>query len=107
MKVDTTELVKVIDKCQDFALDGRLQPLQRAEFRSLAKRLRGSLVNLLSARFDEGTPAVLTANSELSRVNSQIASQTIALANIAQTVSDISKLVGTLDGLLSIAVSFV
>jgi hypothetical protein len=107
MKVDTTRLVKLIDECQDLALDGRLQPPQRAEFLALAKRLRGSLVNLLSATFAAGTQAVLDANAELARINTQLANEANTLANIAQRVSDIARLVGTLDGLLSVAVSFI
>jgi hypothetical protein len=107
MKVDTTTLTQLIDACFNLSMDGRLDQQQRSDFLAMGKRLRGSLLNLLSATFDEGTPAVLSANAEISRINNGLKAQAERLNQIAQTVKDIGSLVASLDKLIGIAVSFV
>ena len=62
-KVDSVTLTEVIDRCLDYSMDGRFTQTQRTKFLALAKRLRGSLLNLLSARFDEGTEGLAEANA--------------------------------------------
>ena len=106
MKVDTSTLTDIINQCFDFSMDGRLSPQQRTVFLADGKRLRGLLINLLSAQFDEGNQAVLDANDRLAKVNSRLAASAAALANVAQTLGDVATLVGNLDKLLNVAVSF-
>jgi hypothetical protein len=87
-------------------MDGRFSQNQRTEFLALGKRLRGSLLNLISAQFDDGTQAVLNANQQLNVVNTQLSDAVTALANFAQVVNNISDLVSDLDQLLKVAASF-
>jgi len=107
MKCDTVTLVQVIDKCLDYALDGRLKPEQRAEFLALAKRMRGSLLNLVTAKFEEGTKAVEGANANLTKIINDLGDEERVLSDTATTVKNLAQLAGMLDELLKIAVSFV
>lgn len=107
MKCDTATLTQIIDKCFDFSMDGRLTQQQRTKFLTLGKRLRGTLVNLLSAQFDDGTKAVEDANANLKSINKRLEDTANTLNNIASTVKDIALLVGALDKLIGIAKTFV
>jgi hypothetical protein len=108
MKCDTTTLTQIINKCFDLSMDGRVtDEKQRSEFLALGKRLRGSLLNLLSAQFDDGTKAVEDANTSLTKINSDLADEANALNNLASTITNITTLVGTLDKLIGVAGSFV
>jgi hypothetical protein len=105
-KVDAVTLTEVIDRCLDYSMDLRFTQAQRTKFLALAKRLRGSLLNLLSARFDEGTAALKEANSQLATINAGLKKSAETLANAAETLSNLTKLVGALDKLIGIATSF-
>lgn len=107
LKVDTTTLADIVNQCFAFASDGRFTLDQQKAFLADGKRLRGLLLNLLSAQFDDGTPAVVAANTQLDNVNTDLSDAAAALANIAKTVGDVADLVGNLDALLNIAVSFI
>lgn len=107
LKVDTTTLADIVNQCFAFASDASFTLPQQKTFLADGKRLRGLLLNLLSAQFDDGTQAVLDANNQLDGVNTDLADATAALANIAKTLNDVAGLVGNLDKLLNIAVSFI
>ena len=107
LKVDTTTLADIVNQCFAFASDGRFTLPQQKALLADGKRLRGLLLNLLSAQFDDGTPAVVDANNQLVGVNNDLADATAALANVAKTLGDVANLVGNLDQLLNIAVSFI
>src|SRR5438105_1036312 len=100
-KVDTTTLSGIIDQCFAFSSDGRLSDDQQGAILADGKRLRGLLLNLLSAQFDDGTPAVLAANKQLTALNNELSDSATALANTAQTLNNIASLVGNLDKLLN------
>lgn len=106
IKVDTTTLTDIINKCFDNASDGRFSEDQQAAFLADGKRLRGLLLNLLSAQFDDGTQAVVNANNQLRTVNAALSNAAASLANTAQTLNSIATLVGNLDKLLNVAASF-
>ena|SRR2546422_2455808 len=106
IKVDTTTLSDVINQCFGYATDGRLSPAQQTAFLADGKRLRGLLLNLLSAQFDDGTQAVLNANNQLTAVNTQLSNSAAALVNAAQTLNNVASLVGNLDKLLNVAANF-
>lgn len=106
IKVNTTTLANIINQCFDYSMDGRSSPDQQTAFLADGKRLRGLLMNLLSAQFDDGTQAVLDANTKLTAVNTALSNSATALANTAQTLNDVASLVGNLDKLLNLAVSF-
>ena len=107
LKVDTTTLADIVNQCFAFASDGRFTLPQQKALLADGKRLRGLLLNLLSAQFDDGAPAVVDANNQLVGVNNDLADATAALANVAKTLGDVANLVGNLDQLLNIAVSFI
>ena len=107
IKVDTTTLSDVISKCFDQATDGRYTDEQQTAFLADGKRLRGLLMNLLSAQFNDGTQRVVDANASVKAVNAQLTASAANLAATSQMLSDIANLVGTLDGLLNIAASFI
>jgi hypothetical protein len=106
MNVDTTTLTKVITQCFGYSSDGRFTDEQQTAFLVEGKRLRGLLLNLLSAQFNEGTPEVIAANTQLTIVNTSLSDAVATLANAATTLKNVAALVKTLDGLLSIADSF-
>ncbi len=107
IKVDTTTLSTVVNQCFACATDGRVSPDQQNTFLAEGKRLRGLLMNLLSAQFDDGTQAVLDANKQLTDVNGELSNSAAAIANTARTLSDIASLVSNLDGLLNVATKFI
>jgi len=107
IKVDTTTLSNIINQCFAYSSDGRLSPSQQAAMLADGKRLRGLLMNLLSAQFNDGTQAVLDANNQLTKVNTALANSATALANAAQTLDDITSLVGNLDKLLNLVAGVV
>lgn len=105
-KVDSVTLTEVIDRSLDYSMDGRFTQTQRTTFLAVAKRLRGSLLNLLSARFQEGTAVLEQANDDLAAVNQGLRKEADTLAKAAQTLADLGKLVGSLDKLIGVAGQF-
>ena len=106
LKVDTTTLSDIINQCFDYSMDGRFSSDQQTALLADGKRLRGLLLNLLSARFDDGTQVVLDANRQLDDINTILSNSATALANAAQTLNGVASLVGNLDKLLNVATSF-
>ncbi|HMI50846.1 MAG TPA: hypothetical protein VK525_04990 [Candidatus Saccharimonadales bacterium] len=106
LATDTTTLSDIIIQCFDYSMDGRFSPTQRSAFLVDGKRLRGLLLNLLSARFAEGTQAVLDANKQLTRINEELANSAETLAHTAEVLGGVATLVANLDKLLSLATSF-
>jgi geranylgeranyl pyrophosphate synthase len=104
--VDTTTLADIINQCFAFSADGRFSDDQQGAFLADGKRLRGLLLNLLSAQFNDGTQSVLDANTKLTAVNKQLEQDAVVLANAAQALNNVANLVGTLDKLLNVAASF-
>jgi geranylgeranyl pyrophosphate synthase len=106
-KVDTNTLANVINRCFALATDARVSPASQKQFLAEGKRLRGLLLNLLSAQFDNGTEALKDANGQLAKVDADLADSVAVLQNVAQTVANISSVVGALDKLLGIAAAFI
>ena|SRR6266550_1478416 len=106
ISLDTPKLTELINNCFKLSMDGALSDEQQNEFLVAGKRLRGSLVNLLSAQFNDGTQKVLDANKQLDATNKQVAQSTDKLNTIANTLAQINSLVVVLDDLLKIAASF-
>ena len=106
LTVDTQALTQVITTCFNLAMDGRLNRDQQKSFLVAGKRLRGTLVNLISAQFNDGTPEVLAANQQLVQVNLQVAQAVNNFGTLATVLDQINILVGGLDELLKLASSF-
>src|SRR5579872_7150407 len=107
INVDTATLSNVINQSFAFATDGRFTQDQQNAFLADGKRLRGLLLNLISAKFNDGTQAVLDANQQLTTVNTGLSNSATVLANTVNTLNDITSLVVSLDKLLNVAASFV
>lgn len=106
LRVDTTTLSDIINQCFAYSTDGRVSPSGQAAFLADGKRLRGLLLNLLSAQFNDGTQAVVDANSALRTVNTKLSDSAQALSDVATTLNGVATLVGTLDKLLNVAAGF-
>jgi ABC-type transporter Mla subunit MlaD len=104
MKTDNQELVKCIEACLDLSMDERLTQTRQNEMLALGKRLRGSLVNLLTAEFPDSLKQVEQANKQLQQVNQDLADRSQAIEQIADTISKLSQVVKVLDGLLKFAI---
>jgi methyl-accepting chemotaxis protein len=104
MKTDNLELVKCIEACLDLSMDDRLPQARQNEMLALAKRLRGSLVNLLTADFAENLKQVEEANQQLQQVNQDLADRNQAIEKVAETIHKLNKVVKVLDGLLKFAI---
>jgi hypothetical protein len=106
MKTDNVQLTEIIGHCFDYSMDGRFTPAQQNEFLAVGKRLRGSLLNLLSATFNAGTKAVVDANQMLKRQNQELVNSAQVLNSAATVLQNLTQLVGVLDGLLKLAAGF-
>jgi len=67
-KCDVVRLAQIVDRCFDYAMDARLSQARRTKFLVSGKRLRGSLLNIISARFND-TAALAAANARLDAIN--------------------------------------
>jgi hypothetical protein len=105
--IDTTTLTMIINQCFSFAMDARVSPADQNSFLIEGKRLRGQLINLLSAQFDDTTAQFAAATASLTKVNTALSNSATALANVAATLNGITTLIGNLDKLLTVATSFV
>ncbi|BBO16596.1 conserved hypothetical protein [Candidatus Brocadia pituitae] len=107
MKITNTELAQLVERCFDLSMDARLNINERKDFLAIGKRLRGSLLNLLSAQFKDNTQAVIDANNQLKVLNAKLQDTISVLQNIAQVITQLGSLVKILDDLLKTASSFV
>ena|SRR5436190_13090726 len=106
MRVDSARLSEAINACFDLSMDNRLAADQRAGFLATGKRLRGSLLNLLTAQFNDGTQEVTDANGRLGQVATLLADRARVLSDAADALDQAGRLVKILDDLLKIAAQF-
>jgi geranylgeranyl pyrophosphate synthase len=99
-RVDTTRLADLIARCFDLSMDGRLSQARRSALLAAGKRLRGDLVTLLAAQFDEQTAEVDAANEDLASVDDALQASAADLGKLGQTLQKITRLVGKIDGLI-------
>jgi hypothetical protein len=107
MRTHNAKLTRATERCFDLSMDARVKPEDQKEFLAIGKRLRGSLLNLLTAQFEKNTGAVLKANSKIDEVSRTLSSVTRVLKNTSQTIAQLGELVSILDDLLKVASSFV
>lgn len=108
MKFDNQKLASIIEKCFDYAMTaGVSEDQKKKEFGAVGKRLRGNLVNLISAEFEAATAEFQNATKELAKVNVILQNNAAVLNNIADTLEQLNKLASILDDLLKVATSFV
>ncbi len=107
MRINCAILTHLTERCFDLSMDGGVPEPDQKEFLALGKRLRGSLLNLLTAEFDEGTMVVTLANTRMSDVNKKISNITEVLTHTAQMIAQVGQVVSILDDLLKIATNFI
>lgn len=105
MKVNTVALTQAINGCFDLSMNDGVPADQQKQALVLGKRLRGTLVNLLTTTFTDETKEVVDANEKLQMVNGKIEQAKTKLDTVAGTITEIGNLVGILDDLLKIAAS--
>jgi hypothetical protein len=106
MKTNNAGLAQLVEQCFSLSMNGDIKESDRKDFLAIGKRLRGSLLNLLTAEFEEGTQEVIDANSRISDLNKNLITVTQNLQQVADVVKQIGQLVTILDDLLKIAASF-
>lgn len=105
-KCDVVRLAEIVDRCFDYAMDARLSQARRTKFLVAGKRLRGSLLNLISARFND-TARLAAANARLDAINTRLARTKEVIEKTAEVLKDLGTLTSALDTLLATAVLFV
>jgi hypothetical protein len=106
-KTDNLTLAQIVEDCAMLSIDERLIPAQQAMFAQAAERLRAQLTVLLVKTFNEGTPALIEANAKITTVNAQLKIFAQQLANAANMLEHVSKLVSVLDGLAKIPLAVI
>ena len=106
MRTDNQNLASIIELCFDYSLDDRVPEELQKKFLALGKRLRGTLLNSITAEFEGDTAQVIEANNQIKAVNNELKNETQVLDNIANTVEQLGQLVSILDDLIGIALSF-
>jgi hypothetical protein len=107
VRVNTEALVAIINQCFDLAMDGRLKPRERKTFLVAGKRLRGTLVNLLTATFDESAERFQDASKTIESVNKDLKATKVKIDRAATTMANLATLAQVLDDLLKIASGFI
>ncbi len=104
--INTDALAAAIRLCFEKARDNATYSEEQcAEFLFQGKRLRGLLVNLISATFTAPTPEVDAVNQALDDLVARLDDNAAALEHYADTIKKIEELVGALDGVLKFAVA--
>ena len=107
MKIDNQQLASIIEKCFDYAMTEGVEEDTKKIFGAIGKRLRGNLLNLISAEFEASTDQFQEASKELTKVNVILQNDATVLSNVADTLDQLNKLASILDELLKVAISFV
>lgn len=105
LKIDSAALTRCIEKCFAMSRDGRLSLEQRRGFLIQGKVLRGHLINLISAVFDDAR-AVEEADQAMRDLNQKLVEAFNDLAAISQALEVLASVSGLLGNLLKLAVSF-
>ena len=103
MKLECEELTKTVMECFDNSMDNRFTSEERREFLENGKKLRESLVDLLSADFNDKTVELIEANKKIKEINIKLKEKDQVLKNVASVTADIAKLLSVLDDLLNLA----
>ncbi len=107
MNINNQLLAAIIEMCFDYAMDDRVSESSRKDFSAIGKRLRGALLNLITAEFEAESAQFRVANKEIAAVNRGLQEEAQVLENVAATIEQLGKLAAILDELLKVAVSFV
>ena len=106
-RLDNQKLTQVIERCFDLSMSGAVPEAQRKEYLAMGKRLRGSLMNILSAQFDERASEFIAATQALSETNEALAKAQQSLEDAVKAVQRVAELASKLDDVLKVAEKFV
>jgi hypothetical protein len=104
--IDAPALTAAIQRCFALSMDSSVPAHAQAELMSAAKRLRGYLLNLVSARFAARTPEVRAANLAITAANDALAADMKKVKRVAEAVSKLAALLKKLDAALVAAAGF-
>lgn len=107
MQTDNQTLLDNVERALRLAVDPNLSDEQRKECLRQGAELRARLVTLMSARFEDGTQAVLAANGKIKEVNAILKKNKKDLEGIAKTIESIANLVSIIDDLFQLPFAFV
>lgn len=107
MKTKNAMLAEIIEICCDLSYTKGVPEELKPKFLVLGKRLRGSLVNLITADFNEDTPEFQDANKKIEEINTELKKVAKELKDAADAVEQTARLVSVLDNLIGLAVNFV
>ncbi|MHC4570896.1 MAG: hypothetical protein ACYS0C_02310 [Planctomycetota bacterium] len=106
MRTDNQKLASIIELCFDYSSNDRVSEEDQKKFLALGKRLRGTLLNLITAEFEADTAQVIEANSQIESVNNKLRNEAQVLDDIANTIEQLGRLASILDDLIGIAAIF-
>ena len=106
-RIDAESLTRNINQCFNLSMDSDVLEEQQTEFLAAGKRLRGYLLNLISARFERRTAELAAANRGIQATNSALEADLTKLKNAQAAIRKLGSLVAALDKALTVASKFV
>ena len=106
MKTENKTLLDNVELAFELAVDPGLGKVERKQHLEQGFALRLRLITLLTAEFDDGTPAVLAANVKIKEVNKLLRQKLKDIKNVANTVAALKNLVSILDDLFKLPFAF-
>lgn len=106
MKTENKVLLDNVEMAFELAVAPGVSKAERKQHLEQGFALRLRLITLLTAEFDDGTQAVLDANSKIKEVNKLLKQKLRDLQNIANTVTALKNLVSILDDLFKLPFAF-
>ncbi len=104
--IDGELLVKVIQMCFSQSQIEGITKKQSRELITLGKKLRGVLLNMLTAKFDGDTQLFKDATAELKAANKELKDALEDLQKTADAIKKVTSAFKLLDKLLGIAAGF-
>jgi hypothetical protein len=103
MFLDTQALTRIVERSFDLSMSGALTPELRAESLAQGKRLRELLMRALGARFDAASADFQRATTALNETNKALADAANDLEKVSKVVGRLGELAGYLDKALGVA----
>lgn len=104
--LDGEMLVRLIQLCFTLSQKPGITPKQSRDLIILGKKLRGVLLNILTAKFDASTQLFIDATTELKATNKVLEEAIDDLQETAEAIKRATGVLKLLDKLLGIAVAF-
>jgi hypothetical protein len=103
MRLDSAGLAEMITNCFDRAMDGSLPPEEQVKWQVEGKRLRGVLVNVLTAQFVERTGEIQATNDRIRAINAELKGALGSMQKRKEQLEAVNAVVRTVDSLLKFA----